>query len=249
MSGTIPKREMKLLCIKSGNRCAFSGCNAILVQDSTKLDGESIVAEIAHIKGEKPGSARYDSTMSDKERNSYPNLILLCNNHHQLIDDQPNTYTVEIIKDMKSKHEEWIIDATQKEMMNISFAELEIVTKYLISNQPETTMDYTLIPLKDKINKNGLSKISEKLIGIGMTQVKQVAEYVEKCPDLDFGDRLKEGFVKEYEKLKKKENLNGDELFNALAEFASLGSAEFLKKAAGLAVLVYLFEKCEVFEK
>jgi hypothetical protein len=34
-----------------------------------------------------------------------------------------------------------------------------------------------------------------------------------------------------------------------MREFASNGQTEFVKQAAGLAVLTYLFETCEIFEK
>jgi len=84
---------------------------------------------------------------------------------------------------------------------------------------------------------------------MGMTQVKQVAEFIDKCPDVYFGERLKERFVLEYNKLLDEENLEGDDLFNSLLDFASQGTTEFTQRAAGLAVLVYLFERCEVFEK
>lgn len=53
----------------------------------------------------------------------------------------------------------------------------------------------------------------------------------------------------EYERLKNAELMSGDELFNGLLDFASLGATDFKQRAAGLTVLVYLFEKCEVFEK
>ncbi|MDP1760570.1 MAG: HNH endonuclease [Candidatus Woesebacteria bacterium] len=249
MSGNIPIKDIKILCMRSGNRCAFPDCGIVLVQNSTLFDKESIIAEIAHISGEKQGSARYDPTMTDKERNSYHNLILICNNHHQLIDDQPNSQTVANLHQMKLNHENWIIESTRKEIINVTFVELEIVTKYLMSNQTPTTDNYTLIPPKDKIRKNGLSNNCEKLITMGMTQVKQVADFIERSPDIDFGERLKEGFVAKYKKLKNEENLIGDDLFNNLLEFASAGSNDFKQKAAGLAILVYLFEKCEVFEK
>ena len=46
--------------------------------------------------------------MSLTERNRAENLILLCNNHHQLVDSQPETYTVERLRAMKEAHEHWV---------------------------------------------------------------------------------------------------------------------------------------------
>ena len=88
MSKSISSTDLKKLCLRSGNRCAFPGCNDILIVDKTDKDGESIVGEMAHIKGEKPNAPRYDHNMSDEERNGYSNRILLCRKHHKIIDDQ-----------------------------------------------------------------------------------------------------------------------------------------------------------------
>ena len=81
---------------------------------------------------------------------------------------------------------------------------------------------------------------------MGMLQVKQVAHYIGNNPDVEFGERLKQGFVTEYERLKNAENLSGDDLFENLLSFAFQSQTSFKKMAAGLTVLVYLFEKCEV---
>ena len=248
MSGTISPRDQRALCIPSGNRCAMPECHTVLVVSKTENDRESIVAVMAHIKGENPTSARYDPNMPDG-RNSYENLILVCPNCHKVIDDQPNTYTVEKLHEIKSKHEKWILESTEKEIINITFAELNVVTKFLISGQFDTSDSIVLIPPKEKIKRNELSASIEQLITMGMTQVRQVSNYISKSPDVEFGDRLSKGFVTEYERLKNEENLKGDDLFNALLDFASGKSNDFKNRAAGLAVLVYLFERCDVFEK
>lgn len=257
MSGTIKLKDSKILCTKSGNRCAIPDCRQILVIEGNKNDPASLVAIMAHIKGEKPGkdnkssSARYDETMADIERNSYENLILVCPSCHKKIDDQPNTYTVEQLHRIKKEHEEWIVSSTKKEVINVSFAELDIVTKHLIANQGIISDSLTLISPKAKIAKNGLSNSIERMVLIGMTQVKQVANFVEQITAIesDFTNRLINGFVLEYERLRNEEGERGDALFERLIGFSSAGSSDFKQRAAGLSVLVYLFEKCEVFEK
>ena len=249
MSGNIPIKDQKILCIKSGNRCAMQDCHRELIINSTENDQNSIIGVMAHIKGEKLNSSRYDPQMTDKQRNCYENLILLCSNCHKVIDDQPNTYTVEKLHEIKGNHEAWIIDSTKKEVINVTFSELNVVTKYLVSGQFISDESYNIIPPREKIKKNELSSTTEQLITMGLTQVKQVSQFIDRCPDIEFGERLKQGFVIEYERLKNEEGLKGDDLFNALLDFASGGSNDFTDKAAGLSVLVYLFEKCEVFEK
>jgi len=249
MSGNILLKQQKLVCIKSGNRCAMPDCRRELIVEATENDDASIVAVFAHIKGEKEGSARYDADMDEKERNKHDNLILICPNCHKKIDDQPETYTVEKLVQIKKEHEGWIHESTKNEVVNVSFVELAVVTKFLVSGQYEHGDAFDVVPPKDKIKKNNLSGDIESLITMGLTQVNQVADYIDKSPDVEFGERLKQGFVKEYERLKNEESLSGDDLFMQLFDFASVGSSSFREKAAGLTVLVYLFEKCEVFEK
>ncbi len=86
--------------------------------------------------------------------------------------------------------------------------------------------------------------------GVAPIHIFQViGKRIDKFPDVEFGERLKQGFVLEYKKLKNDNKLIGDELFDGLLDFASGKSNDFRVRAAGLAVLVYLFEACEVFEK
>jgi len=249
MSGNISLKGQKILCLKSGNRCAIPNCHKELVINKTESDSNCIIGVMAHIKGEKESAARFDSNMTDKQRNCYDNLILLCANCHKMIDDQPNTYTVEKLHKIKEEHERWITESTEKEIINVTFSELSVVTKYLVSGQFITSDSYIIIPPKEKIKKNELSASIERLITMGMSQVKQVDHFIESCPDEEFGERLKQGFVNEYERLRNNEGLQKDDLFNSLLNFASGGSNDFRNRAAGLTILVYLFEKCEVFEK
>jgi len=249
MSGNIPQKDQKILWGRSGNRCALPECQKPLVIEKKEKDKESVIGVMAHIKGENPKAARYDTNMTDKERNCYDNLILVCSDHHKMIDDQFNTYTVEKLHQIKKQHELWIKNSTEKEMVNVTFAELDVITKYLNSGQVTVDDSLTVIPPKDKIKKNSLSSETERLITIGLLQVRQVGDFIDKFPDVEFGERLKQGFVVGYERLKNQEHLKGDELFESLLNFASAGRTEFKERAAGLAVLTYLFEKCEVFEK
>lgn len=103
----IPLRHRKLLWIKSGGKCAFDGCRQPLAIEIEQSGRTSIVSQEAHIVAEKPDGPRGVSPLATEERNSYPNLILLCLNHHKIIDDDPETFTVDVLLKMKVAHEEW----------------------------------------------------------------------------------------------------------------------------------------------
>jgi len=86
------------------------------------------------------------------------------------------------------------------------------------------------------------------LITIGMMQRKLIKSYLNKHPDMQFSARLSRGFVDKYEELRE-EGLIGDALFYELWDFASNYSNDFKQKTAGLSVLTYFFELCDVFEE
>ena len=93
------QNTIKRLFARSGNLCAFPNCKAPLTHNDTLL------GEICHIKGEKPGAARHDPNQSSADRQEYANLIILCPTHHTVIDDDEESYTVERVIGMKARHE------------------------------------------------------------------------------------------------------------------------------------------------
>jgi hypothetical protein len=87
------------------NRCAFPGCTVEFFGNDLDQRG---LANICHIEDANPDLAaqdRYNPNMTDDERRSYNNLILLCPNHHK-VTDNAKTYTVEVLKQMKQDHNE-----------------------------------------------------------------------------------------------------------------------------------------------
>lgn len=92
---------VKRLFAVSGNRCAFPKCATPLVDPQSG----SVVGEVCHIKGDKPGAARYDPNQTNEERHGFDNLLLMCNVHHKVIDDDEAAYTVERLVQMKKDHE------------------------------------------------------------------------------------------------------------------------------------------------
>lgn len=104
----IPLAQQRRLLQRSGNMCAFPDCRLLLTAEGTPDDPVVVLGEMAHIVGESPGGPRGMSPLTAKQRNMYANLILLCNQHHQLIDSEGAlaTYTVERLTAMKGKYSE-----------------------------------------------------------------------------------------------------------------------------------------------
>jgi hypothetical protein len=92
---------VKRLFAVSHNRCAFPKCgNPIVDPESGKVTGR-----ICHIKAQSSGGPRYDPSQTDDERHSFENLLLLCPIHHDVIDSDPTSYTVDRLRQIKAAHE------------------------------------------------------------------------------------------------------------------------------------------------
>jgi len=107
---SIPTREQRILQQKSGNVCAFEDCRRVLTVEMEPGSPDVLLGEMAHIVAESPDGERGGDPLPLDQRNLHSNLILLCNNHHQIIDDPGNAayYTVERLRGIKEKHERWV---------------------------------------------------------------------------------------------------------------------------------------------
>lgn len=73
---------------------------------STEAGHAIVGVEIAHIRGAKPGAARFDPNMTDPERAAIENLILLCKTHHKLVDTiDPQDYSAALLTEWKHDNE------------------------------------------------------------------------------------------------------------------------------------------------
>lgn len=104
----ISLKTHKILWGKSGNKCSFPDCKIDLVMDESETDDPSVVGEEAHIVARKKNGPRGISELTKEQRDKYNNLILLCSVHHKVIDDQETTYTIELLKQYKKEHENWV---------------------------------------------------------------------------------------------------------------------------------------------
>ena len=133
----VPPREQRIVLQKSGNRCAFPECIAVLAVDGATPGTVAVLGELAHIVGESERGPRGDALLTLAERNRANNLILLCNTHHQLIDDEANvaTYTVERLHAIKYAHEQWVEKTLGRGADGGGLAEVQpSVTDVLYSN-------------------------------------------------------------------------------------------------------------------
>lgn len=250
MSTTPPPKTQKLLAFLSGGRCAFPGCGRQLWTEDGEGNPSSVCAAAAHIRGEREGSARYDASMTDEERMALANLVYLCPNHHDEVDKDRGLWTVDKLTQAKQTHEASVQASLGAVMGEISCADLEVVVRAIATGNFADPDDFTITDISTKMRTNQLSAQTGTLLKLGMAMSRDVARYLERLSevDADVGERLKASFQAHYRE-QYSAGLRADALFEAMREFATSGFGDIRLQAAGLAVLAYLFEACEVFEK
>lgn len=248
MTATYPTKIV--LAFRSGGVCAFPKCGRHLTYEAINGDDAS-VGEAAHIRGEKPNAARYDPSMSDQERDAIDNLIYMCPGDHTIIDKVEADWPVDKLINLKKNHEETVKIAMEQAFADVAFPELERVIAWVTEEAPAVPVGgFDIIPPDAKIKKNELSNGSRNIIIAGLTARPTVAGFVESQTqlDADFPEKLKAGFLAQYYKFRS-QGIKGDVLFEMMCSFSQRGAKSNADRAGGLAVLVYLFEICDVFEK
>lgn len=116
------EQTIKRLFGLSRNRCAFPDCSTAIIQTSGTVTGR-----ICHIKARRPNGPRYDSAQTDEERHAFENLILLCSVHHDIVDSEPDNFTVERLKQLKDNQEK----NGREETAQTSFPIHRLIDSYL----------------------------------------------------------------------------------------------------------------------
>jgi hypothetical protein len=231
--------------------CAFPDCKRNLVVKATEHDDAKTIGKICHIIAQNDEGPRGDTNFPAADRDKPENLILLCGTHHDVIDVQPNTYTADEIRRWKADHESWIETTLSDAVVALTFKELEQVTASLLATPPDGSGDLTPpTPPARKMQHNSLTQSIATYYQMGQLRFHDIEAFINDATgwDVAFGDRLKAGFVAQYDAFWDR-GLRGDDLYIALAQWAAGGSqAAFDRQAAGVAILSYLFHVCDVFE-
>ena len=235
--------------MRSAGRCAYPGCRIELAVEATEHDAANVIGEEAHIFGHSKHGPRPNPDDNSETSNHYENLIMLCPTHHTIVDKQENTYSVNILLSWKVDLERWV--SARLAIEEFSSAELEIIVTRLAGNDPvPPSTDFQLTALDEKIRLNGLSQVIRHHIDMGLARVAQVKGHIDDLSKFDssFPEKLLSPLLTRYNYLKiggQNENL----IFDDLRQFAGGHSTDFSMQSAALAVTVYFFHTCDLFEK
>lgn len=120
-------KDIKKLFALSGNKCNEPTCENSMISS----DGENVLGEICHISAASEGGARYDPKMTDDQRRSYDNLILLCPEHHTMIDDKdtshkyPSTLLIQWKEDHLTRLSDYAVKFSDKLVETACHSEFE----------------------------------------------------------------------------------------------------------------------------
>ncbi|MBQ7940143.1 MAG: SAVED domain-containing protein [Clostridia bacterium] len=110
-------KTISILIARAGGRCQFENCNKNIFLDEVTLD-DTNDSNVAHIIASSPKGPRGSQTLSFAMSDKIENLMLMCLDHHHLIDEKgrEHIYTVERLNAMKASQEERV----QKLMDNLN---------------------------------------------------------------------------------------------------------------------------------
>ena len=111
--GEASRHTIRTLWGKAAGRCEYEGCNKLLYQDDVTSEDINR-AFVAHIVAASPGGERGDEDQSAQLSDDIENLMLLCHEHHRLIDhERAEEHGVDRLRAMKKKHEDRIRTLTE----------------------------------------------------------------------------------------------------------------------------------------
>lgn len=114
-----------MLCAHSAGRCQFEGCNKVLFTDSITFE-QFNNTNVAHIVASSPSGPRGDALRSHQLSQSLDNLMLMCMDHHKLIDARPEEYTETVLLAMKKAQEKRVLELC--DAMNMEASEILMVS-------------------------------------------------------------------------------------------------------------------------
>jgi hypothetical protein len=182
---SIKVKTRKVLWSKSGNRCAI--CKRQLVQRLPRQKSDFIVGEECHIISSKSDGPRgKHKILSDFD--TYDNLILLCANDHKLIDEFPETFTVEIVESLKINHENWIEAAIEKDIEEY----LKTTNNIELLDEIKVTSNIDIIVQGSHFYFYDLTSITDENMSIEASELfDNLRDYADIYSDIEISSRTR----------------------------------------------------------
>jgi len=138
----ISEKTAQKVWADAGARCMFEGC-AHDLSEIALWTKAARVGYLAHIVASDPEGPRGSQTDSHRLANVPDNIMLMCDEHHRLIDSfAPQFYTAEILNEMRQSHR----DIVRNYLNSLAFPRIKAVTLHAnLANVPTYFHDSELI--------------------------------------------------------------------------------------------------------
>mgnify|MGYP002600138148 CR=1 FL=1 len=106
-TSNLPEKDKLILFGKTAGLCEFPGCGKRLYEEGlTKLNIN--FSQFSHIIADSPNGPRGDKNKSEELGKDINNIILLCPEHHKLVDSAEQEFTPQVLHQYKKDHEELV---------------------------------------------------------------------------------------------------------------------------------------------
>ncbi|MEA3252668.1 MAG: SAVED domain-containing protein [Pseudomonadota bacterium] len=138
----ISQKTAQKVWADAGGRCMFQGCSKDL-SEIPLWTKAARVGYLAHIVASDPEGPRGSQEDSHRLANNPDNIMLMCDEHHRLIDSfAPEHYTAEILNEMRQSHR----DMVRNYLDSLAFPPTKAVTLHAnLANVPTYFHDSELI--------------------------------------------------------------------------------------------------------
>ncbi|WP_328508353.1 hypothetical protein OG981_53440 [Streptomyces mirabilis] len=134
---------------------------------------QRVIGEEAHIVAEADRGPRADPSMPKTERNSYPNMILLCMPHHTFVDSENGAhFTVEQLHKMKADHEARVIQRLSDPQEQTARRRDESLAELQIASRARLISRWAAAGLSDEV---GGMLADDSSVGYGPASMPAVA--------------------------------------------------------------------------
>ncbi|MCY3747037.1 MAG: hypothetical protein OXH05_12485 [Acidobacteria bacterium] len=136
--------------------------------------------------------------------------------------------------------------ASQRDSGAVAPADIEEAVRDLEQLEPTPGEEPIHAPSVDKIAKNELSEYVVQLLNAGKPKDQLVKRFFDNHHRPDHGEKVAEAFRARYRSLRNAQE-SPDDIFHGLQRYIGTGGSP-KRQIATLAVLSYLFDRCDIFE-
>lgn len=153
---------LRELFLKSGNCCAYPGCQRLMMNH----DG-IFIGQVCHIEAAEDGGERFNPGQTNEQRRNFSNLLLMCYEHHTITNDVAK-YAVALLQRMKANHEAKFTDVAK--------AIEDSITDSSAQKQPQTPKT---LKRMSEVLRWGLTSDE---IAISLPELLSIIDRVQKLP-------------------------------------------------------------------